>query len=158
MINISEKYVIYNELTGEQKTLLDAAEQVLPNAYQPYSKFNVGAAIRTNTGEIILGVNVENAAYPSSMCGERSAIFSAVSQGYKNYNSIAVIVSGDKTSTSCGGCRQVINEFAQLYHKNIELIFSNRQKNQILVTSIHQLLLNPFGPNDLGIDLSDYAT
>jgi len=101
-------------------TLLEQAHQAKENAYSPYSGFKVGATILTKDGKTIDGCNVENAAYGSTMCAERTAIFKAVSMGYKpgDFEAIAVAASGDNFSP-CGSCRQVISEFGE----DIDLIF-----------------------------------
>ncbi|UCF28866.1 MAG: cytidine deaminase, partial [Chloroflexota bacterium] len=78
-------------------------------AYAPYSNYAVGAALLTSKGKIYDGVNVENAAYPTSMCAERVAVFKAVSEGETNFTAIAVASSNG--GTPCGACRQVLSEF-----------------------------------------------
>ena len=85
--------------------------QTLPVSvpYAPYSKYPVGASLRTKTGRIFTGVNVENAAYPQTMCAERVAIFKAVSEGEKEFEVITVVT--DNGGSPCGGCRQVMAEF-----------------------------------------------
>lgn len=78
-------------------------------AYAPYSRYPVGAALLTSSGKIYDGVNVENAAYPSSICAERVAVFKAVSEGERRFEAIAVAT--DNGGTPCGACRQVLAEF-----------------------------------------------
>ena len=78
-------------------------------AYAPYSNYPVGAALRTKTGRIYTGVNVENAVYPHTMCAERVAIFKAVSEGETEFEVIAVATNNG--GSPCGGCRQVMAEF-----------------------------------------------
>src|SRR5574342_552686 len=78
-------------------------------AYAPYSNYPVGAALLTASGKIYDGVNVENAAYPDSICAERTAVFKAVSEGEREFTAIAV--SGAEGITPCGSCRQVLAEF-----------------------------------------------
>ena len=80
-------------------------------AYAPYSKFQVGAAIRVD-GEVFTGVNVENATYPLSVCAERNAIAAAVSSGKHHLEEVAVATDASPPSAPCGGCRQVLREFA----------------------------------------------
>ena len=77
----------------ERKTLIDLAKEARRRAYAPYSNYQVGAALRTRSGRIFTGCNVENAAYPTSMCAERVAIFKAVSDGEKEFDVIAVVTS-----------------------------------------------------------------
>lgn len=81
-------------------------------AYAPYSKFNVGAAVQMD-GHIFDGVNVENASYPLSVCAERNAIAAAVNAGMRTLEAVAVVTTASPPSAPCGGCRQVIREFAK---------------------------------------------
>jgi cytidine deaminase len=94
---------------NEIQSLIDMANDARQRAYVPYSKYHVGAAVRTKTGRIFTGVNIENAAYPHTMCAERVAIFKAVSEGEKEFEVIAVAT--DNGGSPCGGCRQVMAEF-----------------------------------------------
>ena len=81
------------------------------NAYAPYSKFHVGAAVQMS-GRVFTGVNVENASYPLSVCAERNAIAAAVMGGAVNLEAVAVATDASPPSAPCGGCRQVLREFA----------------------------------------------
>ena len=96
-----------------RKRLLAAARQAMKNAYAPYSKFKVGAALMTTTGEIFLGCNIENASYGMTNCAERTAIFSAVAQlGPKTeIRAVAVVNNQNAPCSPCGACRQVIFQF-----------------------------------------------
>ena len=96
-----------------RKRLLLAARQAMKNAYAPYSKFHVGAALLTTTGKLFLGCNVENASYGVTNCAERTAIFSAVAQlGPKiKIQAIAVVNNRNAPCSPCGACRQVIYQF-----------------------------------------------
>ncbi len=116
-------------------SLLKAAGKAKENAYSPYSGFKVGATILTKDGKTIDGCNVENAAYGSTMCAERTAIFKAVSMGYKpgDFKAIAIAASGDNFSP-CGSCRQVINEFGE----DIDLIFE--WDGEVVVDSLKDIL------------------
>jgi cytidine deaminase len=93
----------------EQQALIDLANEARRRAYVPYSKYPVGAALRTKSGRLYTGVNVENAAYPHTMCAERVAIFKAVSEGETEFEVIAVVTNNG--GSPCGGCRQVMAEF-----------------------------------------------
>src|SRR3970282_597549 len=93
----------------EKQSLIDLANTARQRAYAPYSNYPVGAALRTKTGRIFTGVNVENAAYPQTMCAERVAVFKAVSEGEKEFEVISVVT--DNGGSPCGGCRQVLAEF-----------------------------------------------
>ena len=92
-----------------RQSLIEAAVQARRWAYAPYSKYAVGAALLTLSGKIYVGVNVENAAYPATMCAERVAVFKAVSEGEHQFEAIAVITSNG--GAPCGSCRQVLAEF-----------------------------------------------
>ena len=114
------------------KTAVNARE----NAHAPYSNFKVGAALAVrNSEKIFPGCNVENAAYGSTMCAERAAIYKAVSMGYKpgDFEAIAIASNG-KNFSPCGSCRQVINEFG----KDIEIIFEWDKK--IVIESLKLML------------------
>lgn len=93
----------------EQQALIDLANEARRRAYVPYSNYPVGAALRTKSGRLYTGVNVENAAYPQTMCAERVAIFKAVSEGETEFEVIAVVTNNG--GSPCGGCRQVLAEF-----------------------------------------------
>jgi cytidine deaminase len=93
----------------EKQSLIDLANEARQRAYAPYSNYRVGAALRTKTGRTYTGVNIENAAYPHTMCAERVAIFKAVSEGEKEFDVISVVT--DNGGSPCGGCRQVLAEF-----------------------------------------------
>lgn len=80
-------------------------------AYAPYSKFHVGAAVQVN-GQLFTGVNVENASYPLSVCAERNAIAAAITGGATRLEAVAVATDASPPSAPCGGCRQVLREFA----------------------------------------------
>ena len=99
---------------SEINTLLDAAQAARENAYAPYSKFKVGAAVLTNAGKIFSGANMENASYGLSVCAERHAIAAAVGAGHRDIKALAFItqkVKGQKFNPSCGACLQVMSEF-----------------------------------------------
>ncbi len=93
----------------EQQALVDLANEARRRAYVPYSNYPVGAALRTKSGRLYTGVNIENAAYPQTMCAERVAIFKAVSEGETEFEVIAVVTNNG--GSPCGGCRQVLAEF-----------------------------------------------
>jgi len=111
----------------ESKLLVQAAKQAQKNAYAPFSKFKVGAALLTADNKITLGCNIENASYGLTVCAERVAIFKAVSEGYKKFKAIAVVTSD--CSYPCGACLQVMAEFAP----NLTVIMSDgRRKTRIV--------------------------
>ena len=94
------------------KNLIKAATDVREKAYAPYSKFHVGAAIRTPSGAIYVGCNVENAAYPEGTCAEAGAIAAMCAAGEYEILEVAVIAGGNRPVPPCGGCRQKLSEFA----------------------------------------------
>jgi cytidine deaminase len=93
----------------QRKTLIETAIGVRRWAYVPYSHYPVGAAVLTTSGKIYDGVNIESAAFPTSICAERVAIFKAVSEGEREFEAIAVVT--DNAGSPCGSCRQVMAEF-----------------------------------------------
>lgn len=108
----------------------------------PYSGFAVGAALRVSTGQIVKGCNVENGAYTPSSCAERTAICKAVSEGYRDFHSIAVVAfQEDQFTSPCGVCRQVLAEFAKT---DIPVYISKPVHARVLVTSVYELLPNRF--------------
>ncbi|HUQ47413.1 MAG TPA: cytidine deaminase [Gemmatimonadaceae bacterium] len=98
--------------SDDPKVLRDTAFAAMENAYAPYSRFRVGAAVRTTSGEIIAGCNVENAAYGEALCAERVAIAAAVARGMKEFEEIAIASESDEPAAPCGSCRQTMSEFA----------------------------------------------
>lgn len=94
-------------------SLLDAAKAVREKAYAPYSNFKVGAAIRTSSGDVFAGCNVENVAYPEGTCAEAGAIAAMAASGQREIAEALVIANAPKPVTPCGGCRQKLAEFAK---------------------------------------------
>lgn len=92
-----------------------AAREVITNCYAPYSRFRVGAAVLTDRGAIVTGVNVENASYGLTNCAERSAIFAAVSGGAIAIRAVVVFTPTPMPTSPCGACRQVLSEFGLDY-------------------------------------------
>ncbi len=127
----------------ERQSLIDLANEARRRAYAPYSKYPVGAALRTKTGRLYTGVNVENAAYPHTMCAERVAVFKAVSEGETEFEVIAVVTNNG--GSPCGGCRQVLAEFGL---GTIVLIADGQGKLQKVMT-VAELLPEAFTPDHL---------
>lgn len=124
-----------------QKTieaLLARAKEARENSYSPYSHFSVGAALLTESGKIFTGCNVENASYGAAICAERSAFSAAVSAGERDFLAIC-IVGGEKETTPCGICRQVLSEFSP----GMAVICAG--KNGYSVYSLRELLPHSFG-------------
>jgi cytidine deaminase len=99
-------------VTADDLALIDAARDARAGAYVPYSRFRVGAALRTADGSVITGANVENAAYPATICAERVALTYAVTHGQRSFAALAVMGTGPAVCTPCGTCRQMLYEFA----------------------------------------------
>jgi cytidine deaminase len=131
-------------LTNQEKqTLVDLANIARQRAYAPYSNYPVGAALRTKTGRIFTGVNVENAAYPQTMCAERVAIFKAVSEGEKEFEVISVVT--DNGGSPCGGCRQVLAEFGL----DTIVLMADGSGKLLKETTVKELLPEAFTPDQL---------
>ncbi len=92
-------------------TLIKKAKEGMTHSYAPYSGFHVGAAVLTGDGHIVTGCNIENASYGATLCGERTAIFKAVSEGCHEMTDIAIVCSGEDYPMPCGMCLQVMAEF-----------------------------------------------
>lgn len=135
-----------NDLDVESKALFQKAVEALPNAYAPYSNFHVAAAILLSDGTIITGTNQENAAYPSGMCAERVALFTASSQHpgkvIKKLVVLARLVNQTELApaSSCGACRQVMLEFEQRQGKPFEVIMQNQDRHWVRTASAETLL------------------
>ena len=99
-------------MNADQRELFDAALRAYGNAHAPYSNFPVGAAVRSSSGRVFAGCNVENAAYPQGWCAEASAIAAMVTAGEREIVAVLVLAGGDEVITCCGGCRQKLVEFA----------------------------------------------
>lgn len=133
-------------LTDEQRNdLVQSAIEARKWVYAPYSNYPVGAALLTASGRIYDGVNIENAAYPSSMCAERVAVFKAVSQGERQFEALAVVTRDG--GSPCGTCRQVLSEFGL---ETIVLIADEGGKI-VRETSVDKLLPGAFGPANLDV-------
>jgi cytidine deaminase len=129
--------------------LLKIATAVRQNAHSPYSKYQVGAAIRLKTGEVFGGCNVENASYGATICAERGAIMSAVAQvGKIEISEIIVVTSSSPPGSPCGMCRQVIAEFA----KPDAMIWCVNEKGEFEAQTFGELLPNAFGAAQLPSD------
>lgn len=98
--------------TKTKKQLIAAALTARQHAVAPYSQFQVGAALLTNAGEIVLGANVESASYGLTCCAERVALFKALTDGKSGFSAIAVVARAPKGPTPCGACRQLLAEYA----------------------------------------------
>ena len=127
----------------EKQSLIDLANAARERAYVPYSHYAVGSALRTKSGKIYTGVNIENAAYPQTMCAERVAIFKAVSEGEKEFEAIAVVTNNG--GSPCGGCRQVMAEFGL----DTIVLMADGDGNIVKETTVKELLPEAFTPEKL---------
>jgi cytidine deaminase len=109
-------------------------------AYAPYSRYQVGAALLATSGKTYDGCNVENAAYPTTICAERVAVFKAVSEGERQFTAIAVAT--ENGGSPCGSCRQVLAEFAP----NLAVFIVNGRGEVVRQTTLRELLPDAFGP------------
>ncbi|MDA3884099.1 MAG: cytidine deaminase [Candidatus Delongbacteria bacterium] len=119
--------------------LYDIANKARENASAKYSKFKVGAAIRTKSGNIYSGSNVESSSYGLSICAERVALFTALTNGEKEFDSILIVSDSSVPTSPCGACRQVLFDYAP----DINVVMSNLKKDET-VEIIKNLLINPF--------------
>lgn len=132
------------ENQGATNELRDAAFAAMENAYAPYSRFRVGAAVRTSTGVIVSGCNVENAVYGEALCAERVAVAAAVAQGMKGLEEIAIASEADEPAPPCGSCRQTMSEFAP------DLLVTSYSKNgRQAIWRLSDLLPEAFALNHL---------
>ncbi len=134
MISLSEQ---------ESKSLVELANEARRRAYVPYSNYPVGAALRAKSGRIFTGVNVENAAYPTTMCAERIAIYKAVSEGEREFEVIALVTPNG--GSPCGGCRQVMAEFGL----DTIVLIGDGEGRLLQQTTVRDLLPGAFTPGHL---------
>ena len=129
--------------TKQKKALIDAALKARKSSYSPYSSYSVGAALLTESGEIYTGTNIENAAYPMSICAERVAAFKAISTEDRDFKAIAVVTRDG--GFPCGACRQVLSEFGL----GVEVIIADNQGIILEESTVSDLLPGAFGPSNL---------
>lgn len=128
-----------------EEQLVKDAHTAQQAAYAPYSKYKVGAALRTKAGKVYLGANIENAAYPDSICAERVAMFKAVMEGEREFDAIAVVTRDG--GSPCGSCRQVLAEFAL----DAKVYLANEQGQVLKETTVRELLPGAFLPGNLNV-------
>ncbi len=124
--------------------LINKAKNAREHSYSPYSRFKVGAALKTKNGMVFTGCNIENSSYGLSICAEREAIFKAISAGERDLDTIAIVTDSDKLTTPCGACRQVMWEFS----KDMTVVVANL-KGKKKEFKIKELLAHPFGKDPL---------
>ena len=125
--------------------MFEEAKKIRLKAYVPYSSFKVGVALLTENEKIIVGCNVENAAYPQSQCAEATAIGNLISQGFSKIKEVVVIGSGNLLCSPCGGCRQRLREFASL---DVHIHMCNSE-GHLKTSTLKELLPDSFGPENL---------
>ena len=108
--------------------LLELAIEARKNSYSPYSNFPIGAALLCKNGEIYTGTNVENVSYGLTNCAERTAIFKAVSEGVREFDTMVVVADTERPIPPCGACRQVILEFGE----DIQLVLANLDRKSVV--------------------------
>ncbi|MBR5590708.1 MAG: cytidine deaminase [Anaerotignum sp.] len=118
--------------------LVALAKEAMEHAYVPYSKFRVGAALLAKDGKVFKGCNIENASYGATNCAERTAVFKAVSEGYREFDAIAIVASSGDYASPCGICRQVLFEFLP----DGKVILDSDEKGMVTFT-VREML--PFG-------------
>lgn len=127
---------------ADKAKLLELARQARENAYTPYSNYRVGAALLCKDGTVYTGCNVECASYGMTICGERTALCKAVSEGQREFTAIAIASEG-AAPYPCGACRQMLNEFAP--DMDVYVTWDGHTQE----TTLRTLLPNGFGPHSL---------
>jgi cytidine deaminase len=153
------EYTVYDKLSDlpdYAQSLMEAAIAARANAHAPYSGFHVGSAVLLENGEVVIGNNQENAAYPSGLCGERVAMFFAGAKfpnvSFKAVAITAQRIAGPKVNKpvgSCGPCRQVMLEYRNTFKQPFELYFFGEVGQIIRVADPYDLMPLSFGPDDL---------
>ncbi|HHZ64481.1 MAG TPA: cytidine deaminase [Flavobacteriales bacterium] len=145
------------ELSSEDQSLLEIAYKALKDAYAPYSKFNVGTALLLKNGEVVIGNNQENVAYPSGLCAERVALFAAGAQ-YPDIpvTTIAITAQSDTVSIDeplapCGACRQVMCETENRYGQKIKVLLKGDADKIYVINSVSDILPLSFTPDKLAV-------
>ena len=133
-LEINYEELRFEELNGEDQSLIEAAIKATDNSYADYSHFHVGAAVRLSDSTIVIGANQENAAFPSGLCAERTAIFAAQAQDPKLAVEALAIAAKNSDGilsqpvTPCGSCRQVVLQIEERYHHPVEILLYGSQR------------------------------
>lgn len=130
-----------------RRTLITAARAARKRAYAPYSRYLVGAAVLTQDGQVFTGCNVENAAYPATICAEQTATVKAVSEGHLRLRAVAIATSNG--GSPCGLCRQILNEFGG----PDLVVYLVDHRGRTRETTLRKLLPDAFGPENLVVDV-----
>jgi cytidine deaminase len=125
--------------------LMHQAADAAEGSYSPYSHFRVGAAIVTDTGAVVTGANVENAAFGASICAEANAITSAIARGAESISTVAVVCLDGDPCTPCGNCRQIMREFG------VEKVILRTPQGDPHPVTLEDLLPMSFGPEALDV-------
>jgi cytidine deaminase len=138
-----EVYENEGELDEKDQHLILQAKEAAENAYAPYSKFKVGAALELDNGIIITGNNQENAAYPSGLCAERTAVFYASSQyPHQKIRTVAIVAQNNSSEpvTPCGACRQTMAEFETKFKQPVRVIMASAKGKIYVSNNVENLL------------------
>ncbi len=127
-----------SQIQDDYKQLIELANEARRRAYAPYSRYAVGAALRTRSGRVYTGVNIENASYPAGVCAERVAVFKAISEGEREFEVLALVTHNG--GSPCGICRQVLAEFGL----ETVVLIANQANALVRVTSVGELLPEAF--------------
>ena len=128
------------------KEYIKQANEILDRAYVPYSKFQVGAVVVDMNGNVYKGINVENASYGLTICAERNAISSAITEGMKKIDLIVITGNTDEPISPCGMCRQVIREFAT---PDTRIVLATSKNDNYIVWTLEEMIPYSFGPEHL---------
>ncbi|MEN8235541.1 MAG: cytidine deaminase [Actinomycetota bacterium] len=128
---------------SDAQRLIAAARQIAERSYSPYSRFRVGAVVVAADGTEYAGCNVENAAYPSSICAEANAITTAAAAGVREIDTVAVACLAGEGCTPCGNCRQIMREFG------VRRVILTDEHGDLVEYKLEELLPFSFGPEDL---------
>lgn len=125
------------------ETLVAAARRAQQQAYAPYSRYKVGAALEAEDGQVYTGCNIENASFGMTICAERAAVAGAVTAGARRFRRIVVVVGSEPPAMPCGACRQVLAEFG------LDLAGESVGPSTRVTWTLRQLLPDAFGPGNL---------
>ena len=153
-IEVAVREVALSELSAEDRELVAKAKEIVSDAYAPYSHFHVAAALRLESGRIVLGTNQENASYPLGLCAERTALFQSGAL-YPDDPVVSLVILGAredgtiiKTCAPCGGCRQVMLEMADRHHHPFPVILAGPE-SALVVEDCRDLLPINFDASSL---------
>jgi cytidine deaminase len=134
-------------LSAADLELIAAARAARRLAYAPYSGYHVGAALLTQSGEVIRAANVENVSYGMTICAERAAVAVAVAAGHRGFTAVAVAAEGTEPASPCGACRQTLLEFPA--GPALRVLLAGESGGEVVVTTLGELLPGGFGPDRL---------